>query len=140
MRVKTWADSAHVVPLELHETARKFESATVNFAGVYELRAAIDYIHGIGIANIEREVLRISKYLYDRLAELGYELETPPGEQSAIVTCRVDDVATMARLLNERGIVTSLRTREMRISPHFFNSDDDIDALVDVMEAARRPA
>jgi selenocysteine lyase/cysteine desulfurase len=40
--------------------------------------------------------------------------------------------------LKERGIVTSLRTREMRISPHFFNSDGDIDALLDVMETARR--
>jgi selenocysteine lyase/cysteine desulfurase len=138
MRVETWADSAHIIPLKLHESARKFESATINFGGVHELRAAINYIHEIGIANIERDALRLSKYLYDRLLALGYELQTPPGEQSAIVSCRLHDTETMANLLNEHGIVTTVRPQEIRISPHFFNSEADVDALLNAMEAGRR--
>jgi selenocysteine lyase/cysteine desulfurase len=137
MRVKTWADSAHVVPLELHETARKFESATVHFGGVYELRAAIDYIHRLGIENIEREVLRLAGYLYRGLLDIGYDLETPPGEQSGIVTCRVTDVERMGRLLKQHRIVASVRRGDMRVSPHFFNTEDDIDTLLNILETAR---
>ena len=140
MRVKSWADSEHIVPLELHETARKFESATVNFGGLYELRAALNYIHQVGIESIEQEVLHLSGYLYRGLAELGYQLATPPGEQSGIVVCKVQDTPRLAQLLTERGVVTTVRGDEMRISPDFFNTESDIDTLLDVMETARHRA
>jgi cysteine desulfurase/selenocysteine lyase len=137
MRVKTWTDTAHIVPQGLHESARKFESATVHFQGVFELKEAMNYIHSVGIETIERQVLRLSARLYQGLADLGFTIRTPPGEQSGIVTCQIDNSEKLERVLSEKRVVTTVRPSEMRISPHFFNTDDEIDTLLNVMEANR---
>ena len=34
--------------------------------------------------------------------------------------------------------VATIRGSEMRLSPHFFNTEGEIDTLLDVMDAARR--
>jgi selenocysteine lyase/cysteine desulfurase len=69
--------------------------------------------------------------------DLGYEVLTPPGEQSAIVTCRLGDVEKTTSLLREQNVVTTIRGADMRISPHFFNTEADIDGLFNVLETAR---
>jgi selenocysteine lyase/cysteine desulfurase len=57
MRVETWSDSAHLVRRDLRQSARKFESATVHFQGVYELHEAMQYLHHVGMDSIEQQVL-----------------------------------------------------------------------------------
>ena len=79
------------------------------------------------------EVLRLSSHLYRGLTTLGFAIETPPGEQSGIVTCRINDTEKLARLLNEKHVVTTIRANEMRISPHFFNTMDDVDRFMDAL-------
>lgn len=137
MRVKTWQDTAHLVPLELYENAKKFESATIHFQGIYELSAAVNYILGIGMNQIEQRVLHLSSRLYQGLTDLDIALMTPPGNKSGIVTCQIKNRERMNQLFAEKNVVISMRPQEMRISPHFFNSDEDIDALLNLMEADR---
>ena len=51
------------------------------------------------------------------------------------MTCVVDDGQAVGRLLKEKGIVASINVgRELCISPHFFNTRDDIDQLIYVLE------
>ena len=60
---------------------------------------------------------------------------TPPGPRSGIVTCVVDDGQAVVRLLKEKGIVASINVgREPRISLHFFNTEEEIDQLIYVLE------
>lgn len=137
MRVKTWADDAHLEPLELYESARKFESATVHFQGLFELNEAVKYIQGVGMENIERQVLGLSARLQRGLTDLDIAVMTPPGTQSSIVTCQVKNRERMNQLLKEKKVVVTMRPQEMRISPHFFNSEEDIDGLLNLMEEDR---
>lgn len=137
MRVKTWADAAHLEPVELYENAKKFESATVHFQGLYELSEAVKYIKNIGMENIERQVLHLSSRLYRGLADLDIAIMTPPGNLSGIVTCQVKNRERMNSLFQEKRVVISMRPQEMRISPHFFNTDEDIDNFLNLMEQDR---
>ena len=69
------------------------------------------------------------------MKELGLELFTPPGPQSGIVACVVDDGQAVGQLLKENGIVASVNLgRELRVSPHFFNTEEEIDQLISVLE------
>jgi len=143
MQAKKWSDplqtfSGGEFPIKLHETARKFEYATVNFQGLYELRAALDYLQGIGMPEIEAQVLRLSSKLWKGLEDLGFEMVTPPNTASGIVTCMVRDQQEVARVLEENKVVASLKAgSQLRISPHFFNTEAEIEHLVAVMEMAR---
>jgi selenocysteine lyase/cysteine desulfurase len=143
MQAKAWSDPLQEFtqgefPAELHETASKFEYATVHFQGLFELRAALDYILGIGVDRIEEQVLKLSSKLWTGLHDLGFEMRTPPGTQSGIVTCVVADAEKVDGLLRENRIVASLKSgNRLRVSPHFFNTELEIDHLLSVMEGAR---
>ncbi len=140
MQASRWSStsqvfSRHEFPAELYETARKFENATVHFQGLYELRAALDYIEGIGMPSIEAQVLKLSSRLWQGLKELGFELLTPPNTKSGIVTCLVGDADRVERVLRDKKIAASLKAgRQLRVSPHFFNNEEDVDNLLSVME------
>ena len=135
LQVKKYGDDAHLLPVEFYETARKFETATVHFQGAFELKAALDYLNGVGMDRIEEQVLRLSSRVWQGMKDLGLELFTPPGPRSGIVTCVVDDGPAVGRLLKEKGIVASINVgKELRISPHFFNTEEEIDQLLSVLE------
>lgn len=136
VQVKTWADNSGLYPGELYESAKKFERATLHYQGVYELRAALDYINGIGMDRIEEQVLRLSSKLWKGLGDLGLGLVTPPETRSGVVTCVVNDAEKTSRLLKDNRIVASLKPgKELRISPHFFNTEEEIDQLLCVLKS-----
>jgi cysteine desulfurase/selenocysteine lyase len=143
MQASKWSDplqkfSQGEFPAQLHDTARKFEYATVHFQGLYELRAVLDYIQSIGMDKIEGQVLKLASRLWSGLEELGFELLTPPGTESGIVTCLVRDEQEVARLFEEKKIVASLKPgRQLRFSPSFFNTEEEIDHVLSVMEQLR---
>jgi selenocysteine lyase/cysteine desulfurase len=98
------------------------------------------FLDRTGMECIEREVLQLSARLRRGLVDSGWNVTTPPGEQSGIVTCQLEDNGELRQLLSEQHIVASVRAADVRISPHFFNTEDEIDAVLNVMETARRPA
>jgi cysteine desulfurase/selenocysteine lyase len=133
--VREYSDDAHLLPVEYYETARKFETATVHFQGAFELKAALDYLNGVGMDKIEEQVLRLSSRAWKGMKDLGLTLFTPPEPQSGIVSCVVGDGEAVGQLLKENGIVASINVgRELRVSPHFFNTEEEIDHLLSVLE------
>jgi len=142
MQAKKWPNALQTFsdgefPLELHETARKFEYATVHFQGLYELRAALDYIGDIGISKIEGQVLKLSSKLWKGADELGFEMLTPPNTASGIITCVVQNFDEVAGLLERNKVVASMKSgSQLRLSPHFFNTEDEVDNVLSVLRLA----
>jgi selenocysteine lyase/cysteine desulfurase len=92
--------------------------------------------NGVGMDRSGKQVLRLSPRVWQGMKELVLELFTPPGPRSGIVTCVVDDGQAVGRLLKEKGIGASVKVgRELCISPHFFNTKEDIDQLLSVLDA-----
>jgi cysteine desulfurase/selenocysteine lyase len=135
MQVKAW-DDPDFYSYEMHESARKFETATLHLQGIYELGAALNYLDGIGKNKIEAQVLRLCSRLWKGLADLNVTLLTPPATKSGIVTCAVEDAEKKAGLLADNRIVVTVRDNNIRISPHFFNTEEEIDRFLDVMGSA----
>jgi cysteine desulfurase/selenocysteine lyase len=133
-QVEAWLDELPVRPPELHEDARKLEAGSIHFLGLYELRAALDYVHGIGMERIERQVLRLSSRVWAGLQGLGFHLNTPPETASGIVTCVLPEVERTAQALKDGNVVATFRaSNQLRVSPHFFNTEEEIDHLLDVL-------
>lgn len=120
--------------LDYREGAERFECGTLNTAGVYGLGAAIDLFLEVGPEEIESYLLGLTDYLAERLTSRGYEVVSPrsAGETSGIVTCTHErhTARDLWRLLREKNIQTAPRMGRLRISPHFYNTREEVDALI----------
>jgi selenocysteine lyase/cysteine desulfurase len=126
--------------LDMSNTATRFELGTPNFPNIITLNAAIRYISKIGIKQIERRILNITDYLIDKLKNLNMPILSPIQEKkdrSGIIVFRpkkgrISDI--VAYLGKREKIVVSARGKGIRVSPHFYNNEDDIDKLVTALK------
>ncbi|MGH9853321.1 MAG: aminotransferase class V-fold PLP-dependent enzyme, partial [Blastocatellia bacterium] len=120
-------------------SARRFESGALNTAGVVGLGSAIELFLQTGVEKIESYLLDLGDYLCDRLMERGYEVISSrrAGEKSAVICCRSErhSAEELYQLLNERRIITTPRLGRLRISPHFYNTREEIDQLIEALPA-----
>jgi len=127
-------------PIDLLPDARRFEAGSLNSSGIYGLRAAIDLLLEIGIADISEETTRIAALLADRLDDIGFRVATPRPIRSGIVgAIPPPGDATLLkwhRLLEENGVVCAPREGMLRFSPHFYNTESEVDRIIDVLRGA----
>jgi len=127
-------------PIDLLPDARRFEAGSLNSSGIYGLRAAIDLLLEIGIADISEETTRIAALLADRLDDVGFRVASPRPIRSGIVGAIPPPGDTTLlkwhRLLEENGVVCAPREGMLRFSPHFYNTESEVDRIIDVLRGA----
>ena len=126
MQVEKWSDNPASPSAGLFHNARKFMTATQHFQGFYEMNEALKLIEDIGIMEIEEQNLKLSRMLWEGINNLDYQLLTPPGTQSSIVAFTTKKAAELKELFKENRIIVTQRENLVRISPHFFNTEDEI--------------
>jgi len=143
MRAADWIDDDLYQPAP---DARRFETWEYAWALVLGTGAAARYSNAIGIERIRDRARALSGNLRTRLSAIdGAKVLDHGAELGATVTASFDDQvpADLVRELRRRGINTSSQTRidavidydrkgvdgALRMSPHYFNTEDDLDAL-----------
>jgi len=118
--------------LKLSETASRFEVGTPSFLSFVGAAEAIKMLLGFGIEKIEKRVLKLTDHLIGAVKALGLELQTPEEHQyrSGIVNFKIDKPKDVVEKLRRIGIVVSARANGIRVSPHFYNTEEEIDKLV----------
>lgn len=119
---------------EIYRTAKKFEYATLPFAEVYQLGAALAYLERVGVERIERHTVALARELREGLTALGFRLLTPPDNGSSIVSVRLERNQDRAReVLDKGGVQVSFREQgsQIRVSPALFNTRDEIGRFLD---------
>jgi selenocysteine lyase/cysteine desulfurase len=123
--------------LNYRDGALRFECGTLNSAGVYGLGAAIDLFLEVGPAEVEAYLLGLTDYLAERLTVKSYNVISSrlPGETSGVVTCTHEQHSPreLHRLLRAKNIITAPRANRLRISPHFYNTREEVDALIEAL-------
>ena len=121
----------------LHEDARRFETGTLNTVGIAGLKAAAELLLKVGIEQVSERILHLTDSLCGGLSDLGFEIVTPrnPGEKSGIVTFTRSglDVGSIAERLLDRRIIATARNGCVRLSPHFYNSDEEIEEVLSAL-------
>jgi selenocysteine lyase/cysteine desulfurase len=120
-------------------TARRFESGTPPIPSIYAGVAGIELMQEIGIEETRLHVLGLHGRLYEGVEELGGTIVTPadPEKRGALVCVRSSDAAELVRRLAVDRIVTSSRDGNLRISPHCYNTLEDIEAVLAALERNR---
>jgi len=131
------------------ESARRFETGgTANYPGAVGLAASLKLIQELGPERIEAHIRGLTDSLLRGLDKLGIEVVTPRAVQnrSGIITFSVgtaeQNVALMTRL-QERKILVSVRYTSgvggIRVSCHFYNSQEDVERLLNAVGESRSP-
>lgn len=140
---------------EFRPDARRFETWETNYSTRLGLLAAIDYALAIGIEPIEQRCRALADRLRVQLREVrGLHVHDLGGKPSAIVTFTLADVdaALVMRRLQAENINVSVSPPSstpmdaarrrlppvVRASPHYYNSEAEIDALMTVVRMCVR--
>jgi selenocysteine lyase/cysteine desulfurase len=125
---------------EIYRTAKKFDYATLPFAEVYQLGAALAYLDRVGVDRIERHTVALARDLRTGLAAQGFRLFTPPDNASSIVSFYSDGNPARAReTFDKAGVQVSFREKgsQIRVSPALFNTRADIARFLEIVPATR---
>ena len=123
--------------MELKSTANVFQGGTLNTLGIYIFNTSLKLLNNFGFDKIEERVVANTKYLRERLNEIGIScLIDEVGENylSGITTFKVDDSEKLFKFLEDKKIVCSLREGYIRLSPHFYNTFEDIDVVTNLIQ------
>lgn len=104
-----------------------------NYPGIYALHATLRYLETVGWPSIFAQVDRLTSRLSRALRERGFELMTPDESRAGIVSIRHADVAGQVSSLAAQSIFVEDGSPYLRISPHFYNTDEDINRLMQAL-------
>jgi cysteine desulfurase/selenocysteine lyase len=118
--------------------ALAWETGTAPAALIHGFKASLELLSGLGVEKIAAYLEQLTDYLCERLREKPYEIVSSraPGEKSQIVCIRhqngLSPMALYANLMQKK-IVTAPRNDRLRISPHLYNTSQEIDELVSAL-------
>lgn len=119
--------------------ARRFEAGTPPVPNVYAAAAGLKIIAEVGLPNIARRINRLTARIAEQANWLGILMATPddPARRGAMVALGSHDAPAIVTALHAADIVTSSRDGNLRLSPHFYNEESDIDQAFEVISRHR---
>jgi len=123
-----------------HKTARRFDAGTPPVPNIYAGVAGLGLVQETGVPAIEAHVSALNTRLIAGLEDLGADVVTPadPSRRGPLVCVRSTDAPALVASLAEENIVCSLRDTNLRVAAHYYNTDDDIDVLLDALSRRRK--
>lgn len=125
---------------EFSEAADRYEGGMLPFVNLFAMREAIRLLVEMGLAEAEARTLRLAGMTRDVLRSVG---AVPLGDENAlanghIVAARLPgtDPGEIARRMESDGILISARSGFLRVSPHYYNDESDIDAFAAALKRA----
>jgi selenocysteine lyase/cysteine desulfurase len=123
--------------LDLAPTARRFEIGTPPIPNLYAAAAAMEYLGRVGLGRISDHVAGLTEMFMERVRALGIEMKTPRESVGPLVVLKTKDVGAVLAKLEQGGITASSRFDGLRVSFHLYNNQEDVRAVLDVLEANR---
>jgi selenocysteine lyase/cysteine desulfurase len=127
----------------LRTGAARYEAGTHNLLGLVGLVEGVRLLLEVGIESIARELLRKRAWLVPALQAKGYTVlhaDASPENSSGITSFYRpgQDPGPLHQKLLEANVITSLRVdrtgqKYIRLSPHFYNTDDELRRVLDLV-------
>jgi cysteine desulfurase / selenocysteine lyase len=146
---EVWADRA-----TWNEIPYKFEAGTMNIAQAVGMATALEYISEIGLDAIHEHETSVAAYAMDRLKSIGATVYGPPDtvDRGGVVSFNLPEVHPhdLATIVDQEGVCIRaghhcaqplMRVLDVaataRASFYLYNTNDDVDALIDALEKAK---
>ncbi len=120
--------------------ATRFECGTPNTLGMYGSAAAVDFYLDSGIDEVQTRLIELTDWFCARLTERGCRVFSPrgEGEKSGIVCFDHPSVPTdeIIRELTKNRVVVRKRAGRVRVAPHYYNTQEELNAVLDALTGA----
>jgi selenocysteine lyase/cysteine desulfurase len=143
-RMTGWLAQADVDAMDVFshrpaDDARRFEGGTPSVPSLYACDAGLGSLLGLDQAAVAAQIGALTRSIKDRARAAGYALATPADDDrhGALVAIRSADAAQTVARLAAMDIVVSSRASNIRISPHCYNDENDIEALFRGLHSCR---
>ena len=122
--------------LVFHADASRFRLGTLNNVGLAALDAALGLYEEAGPDWCEQQTLGLARRLAEGLEDQGLRrYGTPrPSNASGIVTVEHPNIDRLHQHLQHHGVTTAVRQRKLRFSPTYYNSPDEIDQVLSLVQ------
>ena len=125
--------------LTWREDARRFEFITLPYQDFAGMNASLELIHELGADAVSEHSLRLAEMIVSwACSRADVSLITPAAtaRHGAIVSFKLPDAAGTSRRLKAAGVAHSLREGGIRLSPYFFNTEEEIARVLRLLEGA----
>jgi kynureninase len=122
--------------LDWHPTARRFETGTHPAPAAFIAHGGLEIINEVTPERIRKRQGELTEYVMERADAAFLEVRTPRdrSRRGGVVNVRVgEQAAKIAEALYERDVCVDHRGDGIRVSPHFFNTEADVDRLFDTL-------
>jgi len=118
-------------------TAKRFEGGSENLIGIVGLDAAIGLLQEVGVDFVRDRVKALTDRIVEGLEERGYTIMSPrgPDEWSGIVSLQHPEIPfrDLGERLKNAGIELKVRIDHVRVSPHFYNTSEEVDTFLSAL-------
>lgn len=124
--------------MEYREDAFRFLNGTPQVPCLYAARPGLEIVGKIGTGRIRRNSVRQVELLVDLAREQGFTLTLPkdPEQRGGTVAIAPPHAYEVSRELIERNFLVDYRPGAgIRVSPHFYNTDDELRSAVAEMRS-----
>ncbi|HYA43293.1 MAG TPA: aminotransferase class V-fold PLP-dependent enzyme [Syntrophobacteraceae bacterium] len=125
--------------LKFKADARRFEPGTLNLAGITALGTAVEMLLEIGIERIFERICGLNDIIASELGKRNLRVISPmePRHRSGILSFEAEDAGKLFRYLLTKKVVASQRGNGLRLSPHFYIDESDIERLFEALDSYR---
>lgn len=134
-RVNPFAFDIH--RLDYADGARRFDTGTPPYINAVAAAAGMALLNRVGVARVQAHIEQLSGVALQAAGDLGLRLASPldvklKGSNTAIF---VDDSAAVERRMADLGFVVSARGPVVRVAPHFYNTEQEVESAMAALAA-----
>jgi selenocysteine lyase/cysteine desulfurase len=125
--------------LNYHDDARRYETGSIAYSLFHAWVAGLGILKDVGVDNIYARILILTEQIISGLHNKGIKIISPVehiAERSAIVTFTFGSEEANKKIyeiLLSHNVIVSLRAGSIRVSPNFFNTEDDVERFLSLL-------
>jgi kynureninase len=130
-------------PIRFAGDAFRFLNGTPNIPGLYAARSGYEIIQEVGVENIRAKSIRQTSALIDLAEQAGYRVNSPKDsrERGGTVTLDVPNAYDITQELLRRDFLVDYRPGAgIRIAPHFYTKDEELELVMEEIQSLSRAA
>ena len=123
-------------PMRYDDSVRRFAQGTPSIPALYSVLPGLQIIEEVGVETIRADSVRRTEFMIDFALERGWKVNSPrdPDQRGGSVMIYVEDGPVMVKRLAERKVFVDCRPGVgLRMSAHFFNTDEEVREAMEIL-------